>query len=93
MAEFMISMSYDEVRRSIAYPLICETMCGSSWETGRRRRAWAAQFSEAERKACSSLKRQAMKWHLRTGVPENVVMSEKTFNLWKKLEAFCASML
>lgn len=92
MAKIMLVLSREEVLGSIAYPLICETMCGAAWQTGKRRRRWAAEFTEAERDACSKLKAQAYKWHLTTGVPDEVTMSMKTYDLWKKLEAFCASI-
>lgn len=92
MARLMLVFTADEIRKHIAYPLICETMCGAIWETGRRKRRWLAEFTESERKACSKLKAQAYKWHLRTGVPDEVTMSHDTLKLWYKLEAFCASL-
>ena len=92
MAELMLKLSRDEVRKGIAYPLICETMCGAVWQTGRRRRRWAAEFTESERNACYRLKAQAYTWHLTKGVPDEVVMTFKTMQLWKKLEGFCASL-
>lgn len=92
MARMMIVLSADEVRQTIAYPLICETMCGSVWQTGKRRRRWEAEFTEAERKACSKLKTLAYKWYLTTGVPDEVTMSMSTLELWYKLADFCASL-
>lgn len=92
MAKIMLVLSREEVQQDIAYPLICETMCGAAWQTGRRRKRWAAEFTESERDACSKLKTLAYKWYLTTGVPDEVTMSMKTFDLWKKLEAFCASI-
>lgn len=92
MASLMIVLTAEEIRESIAYQMICETMCSSVWQTGKRRRRWAAEFTEAERAACSKLKAQAYKWHLTTGVPDEVTMRLSTMALWKKLEAFCASL-
>lgn len=92
MARMMIVLNADEIRETIAYPMICETMCGSVWQTGKRRRRWAEEFTEAERAACSKLKTLAYKWYLTTGVPDEVTMSLSTMALWKKLEAFCASL-
>lgn len=92
MATLLLTLTQDEVLNEIAYPLICETMCGAAWQTGKRRRRWAEEFTESERRACSKLKTQAYTWHLRTGVPEEVTMSLGTLRLWHKLEAFCASL-
>lgn len=92
MAKIMIVLSREEVQRDIAYGMICQTMFGASWDTGRRRRRWAEEFTEAERDACSRLKNQAHRWYLTTGIPETVTMSLKTFALWQKLAEFCASI-
>ncbi len=92
MAKLMIVLSRDEVQSTIAYPLICETMCGSRWGTGRRRRAWIAEFTEEERRACSRLKNIAYDWYCRKGVPDRVIMYSQTFALWNKLELFCATL-
>lgn len=92
MAKLMIVFGREEVQKSISYALICETMYGSRWETGKRRRRWVAEFTENERRACAKLKSQAYDWHLRHGVPDEVKMRVETFALWQKLEAFCASL-
>lgn len=92
MPRLMLVFTADEIRREIAYPLICEVMYGATWDTGTRRRRWAAEFTEAERKACSRLRNQAHRWYLTTGVPDEVTMSHDTLKLWYKLEAFCASL-
>lgn len=92
MARLMFVFTADEIRTQIPYQLICETMGGAIWETGRRKRRWLAEFTESERKACSKLYAQAYKWYLRTGVPKEVTMEASTHALWKKLEAFCLSL-
>lgn len=92
MAKIMYVLTQDEVKQGIAYPLICETMSSAVWNTGRRRRRWAAEFTESERRACSKLKAQAHSWYLVKGVPDEVTMAASTLALWKKLEAFCASL-
>lgn len=92
MAKMMLVLTRDEIQKNICYPLICETMCGAAWDTGRRRRRWAEEFTESERHACSKLKNQAYRWYLRTGVPDEITMSLSTFSLWQKLAAFCASL-
>ena len=92
MARAMLVLTGDEIRAQIPYAMICETMLGAMWDTGRRRRAWLATFTESERKTCLKLRNQARKWHLVTGVPDEVTMSFTTFNLWDRLASFCASI-
>ena len=92
MAKVMFEFSQDEIRRMIPYGMICETRFGRYWETGNRRRRWLAEFSAEEREKCSRLFSLARTWHLVKGVPDSVTMSSGTLALWKKLEAFCASL-
>lgn len=92
MAKLEVILDQEEVHQHIAYRLIYETMSCSVWSTGRRRRRWREEFTEAERDTCSRLKAQAYRWFLVTGVPDEVRMSLATYTLWKKLEAFCASL-
>ena len=92
MARVIIVLSRDEVRKTICYPMICETMYGSRWGTQKRRRTWLSEFTEEERKACGKLKSQAYGWYCGRGVPDEVKMYSHTLSLWRKLEAFCASL-
>lgn len=92
MASLMIVLSREEIQATINYPLICETMCGTRWQTSNRTKRWSELFTESERQECVKLKTQAYTWHLRAGVPDEVTMSFTTMALWKKLEAFCATL-
>lgn len=92
MAKIMLVMTHEEVNANIAYSLICFARYGSAWDTGRRRRAWLADFSESEREAAGRLFRMAHDWTVGRGVPDTVQMSRKTFHLWQKLGDFCASI-
>lgn len=92
MAKIMLVMTREEVNESIAYSLICFVRYGRAWDTGRRRRAWLADFSESEREAAGRLFRMAHNWTVGRGVPDTVQMSRKTFHLWQKLGDFCASI-
>lgn len=65
---------------------------GCTWSSGRRRRAWLADFTEEEREAAGRLFRMAHNWTVGRGVPDTVQMSRKTFHLWQKLGDFCASI-
>ena len=92
MARIMYVLTREEVQTGIAYQLICTTMSSAIWQTSKRRRRWAEEFTESERRACNKLGRQAHSWYLTTGIPEEVTMAAGTLALWKKLEAFCASL-
>ena len=92
MAKLYIFLTAEEVLASIPYDLICMVRYGCTWNTGRRRRAWLADFSESERKAAGRLLRMAHNWTVGWGVPDTVQMSRKTFRLWQKLGDFCASI-
>jgi len=92
MAKMMLVLSADEVHQNIAYSLICMTRYGSSWGTMKRKRRWAEEFSENERKTASKLFREAHCWTCGKGVPDEVTMSLNTYSLWQKLGAFCASI-
>ncbi len=92
MTKEMTKLSSTEVHAAIPYSMICMTRYGSSWDTGRRLRAWLSDFSEEERKAAARLFPKARDWTVGRGVPEVVRMSTKTFFLWQKLGEFCASV-
>lgn len=87
-----LALTRDEIQRKIPYGVICETRYGCRWDTGRRRRAWMEQFTKEERAVASRLFRKAHEWTLTRGVPDEVKMTTKTFALWLKLGAFCASI-
>ncbi len=87
-----IYLSREEIQSKIAYSLICETMGGSRWETGKRKRLFVAEFTETERNVCRVLYKQAYDWYLRKGVPEQVKMTPKTLFLWEKLANFCSTL-
>lgn len=70
----------------------CAEVVEVVWDTGRRRRAWLADFTEEERRAAGRLFKQARNWTVGRGVPYTVQMSRKTFHLWQKLGDFCASI-
>lgn len=88
-----VKLSCDEVRKMIPYMLICETTSSAIWGTGRRRRMMRETFTAYERERIHVLRAQAHKWALTTGVPqEGVMMAIETFDLWRKLGDFCASL-
>lgn len=92
MARVILALNREEVEAAINYRLICEAMCSEKWQTTRLQKAWAEKFTESERAECYRMKAQAYKWYLRTGVPEEIEMTTGTLALWKKLEAFCATI-
>ena len=80
MAKQMMKLTVEEVRANIPYDLICMVRYGCTWSSGRRRRAWLADFSESEREAAGRLFRMAHNWTVGRGVPDTVQMSRKTFH-------------
>ena len=86
-----LHLTHDEVQRDIPYGIVCETMEGAYWNTGRRKRLFREMFSESERKKAYELKSQAHRWYLTKGVPDDgVKMSKETYLFWHKLADFCA---
>jgi hypothetical protein len=88
----MVELTHDEAQNHLAYALICETMEGAFWNSGRRRRMYNKTFTETEQRQISRIKAAAHKWCLVTGVPEKVRMKTSTYLLWQKLAMFCAEI-
>lgn len=84
------NFSRKEVEERIPYALICQTACGSKWDTARRRRMAREFFESKEINRLSGLINQSKKWYLRTGIPmEGVSMTSDTYDLWQKFGQFC----
>ena len=82
-------LNHEEVQQ-LGYRLIVSTMGGTLWSTSRVKRAYEEQFSEQERYDIKyTIYRKAYQWYLKTGVPDEVEMSEYEFTLWHKLRKFC----
>lgn len=92
MAKLALILSSEEVHRSIPYALICMTRYGSRWNTMRRKRLWKAEFTDAEMEAARKLFARSHDWLLGRGVPDEVMMTPRTFDLWQKLGNFCGSI-
>lgn len=90
--KIMVELTRDEIYARIPYALICETRYGARWDTSRRRRRWAEEFTEKEKAASTRLFSLAHQWYLVKGVPDTVVMTTKMLALWEKLGAFCGSL-
>ena len=88
-----LELSHDEIQREIPYMIVAETMCRSVWNTGRRKRMFVQQFTEAEHDRIYKMKSQAYAWALVRGVPlKGVKMTIETYRLWHRLADFCASL-
>ena len=86
----MVTLTHEEAQSYLAYALICETMQGAFWNSGRRRRLYSKTFTEAEQRQIPRIKATAHKWCLVTGVPEKVRMRYSTYLLWQKLPIWVA---
>jgi hypothetical protein len=84
-----ITLNRDEINQQIPYALVCETMSGAKWNTGKRKRLMKERFTEAEREKIYKLHKQAHNWYLVKGVPDELKLSVKTMLLWQKLANFC----
>ena len=82
----------DEIPEAIPYQMICMTRYGSVWNTMRRKRKWAEEFSSYERERLNAMCRQTYTWTCVKGLPEEIKMTEGTFELWQRLANFCASL-
>lgn len=82
----------DEIPKVIPYQMICMTRYGSVWNTMRRKRRWAEEFSAYEREKANAMCRQTYNWTCTTGLPETLRMSSGTLDLWLRLADFCASI-
>lgn len=91
-ARVMIELTRDEVIEHIPFAMVCEARYSHIWGTMRRKRRWAAEFTESERERCQRLFGLAYDWYLKKGVPDSVVMAGDTLALWKKLGDFCYSI-
>lgn len=87
-----ITLNRDEIRAQIPYALVCETMSGAKWNTGKRKRLMKERFTEAEREKIYKLHKQARSWHLVKGVPDELKLSVNTMLLWQKLANFCCEL-
>ena len=90
--ETYIILNRDEINRKIPYGVVCETMSGSRWNTGKRKRLMKERFTESEIDAIYRLHNQARDWYLRKGVPDEVKMTVQTYALWQKLANFCCEI-
>ena len=87
-----VTLTRNEINRNIPYAVVCETMSGSKWNTGRRKRLFAERFTESEREAIYRLHKQAYTWHLKKGVPDALTLTTKTLLLWQRLASFCCEL-
>lgn len=92
MITSMIKMTGEDIRNELQYPLICETMESSIWNTGHRRRTYSETFARSEQKKISEIKKQAHNWYLVKGAPDEITMSYDTYMLWNRLAEFCLSL-
>jgi len=90
--KMMVVFNRKEIQERIPYAMICETRYGSKWETTKRKRRWAQEFTQSERDMASKLFSLSHVWYLTKGVPDEQIMSFKTLELWERIAAFCASL-
>ena len=87
-----IGFNPDEIREQIPFSIVAETMSSSIWNTGRRKRLMKERFTPSEIEATYRLHKQAREWYLYKGVPSEISMTIKTYNLGQKLANFCCEL-
>lgn len=88
--ENIFVLEHDEVDSVLGYKLICESMGRSVWKTSKVKKAFAEQFNKQERlDARYTIYPKAHAWYLKTGVPDEVRLTQDEFDLWRKLRQFC----
>ena len=90
--ETYIVMSRDEINRNIPYPVVAETMSGSRWNTGKRKRMMKERFTETEIDAIYRIHKQAHSWYLVKGVPDELRITPRVLTLWHRLANFCCEI-
>lgn len=90
--ETYIVLNRDEINRQIPYGVVCETMSGARWDTGKRKRLMKAYFTETEINAIYRMHKQARNWYLVKGVPDELRITPHILALWNKLAAFCCEI-
>lgn len=90
--ETYLVLNRDEINRQIPYALVCETMSGACWNTGKRKRLMKQRFTETEIEAIYRMHKQARTWYLIKGVPDELRITPHILALWNKLAAFCCEI-
>lgn len=90
--ETYIVMDRDEINQNIPYPVVAETMSGSRWDTGKRKRMMKERFDETEINAIYRMYKQARQWYLIKGVPDELRITPHILALWHKLASFCCEI-
>lgn len=90
--ETYLVLNRDEINNQIPYALVCETMSGARWNTGKRKRLMKQRFTETEIDAIYRLHKQAHSWYLVKGVPDELRITPHILKLWHKVAAFCCEL-
>ena len=89
MPKIVLEFSRDEIE-GLGTMVMCEM-----WDKrrhGRIRREYLKTFTEEERTKLSGIYPKIYKWNLITGIPENVRMKMKTYNLIQRACNFFAGV-
>lgn len=75
----IIELTHDDVQNELAYALICETMEGAYWNSGRRRRMFSKAFTRSEQQRISNIKAdQKMYIYVTNAYDQNVCLGRGT---------------
>lgn len=79
-----------DIKLQLRYDLIYETTQRSVYNTGSTKRKFRKMFHEWEQEIINNTIIPKAKKFATKGVPNNITMATKEFNLWKMFERFCA---
>lgn len=79
-----------DIRLQLRYDLVYETVSRSVYNTGSCKRKLKKLFTEEEEHIINTkIIPKAKKWATK-GVPDNITITTREFNVWKAFERFCA---
>lgn len=87
----MLTYSSDRFCRTVPYAVIVESWAKRR-DNNRRRAAWEAAFTQAERNRLAALYKKFYRWYLVSGVPDTVVLSVASMSLTRRAIEFFANM-
>lgn len=88
----MIRLEGERICSILPVHVIAIVRYGHSWDTIQRKRQWAQEFSDEEKRAAEDIFEKSKLWAARQNVPTEVNIAPNVYILWQKLGRFCTSI-
>lgn len=88
----MIRLEGEQICSILPVHVIAIVRYGPSWDTIQRKRQWAQEFSDKEKRAAEDIFEKSKLWAIRQNVPTELDISPNVYILWQKLGRFCTSI-